>query len=38
MKIVELFNEFVANIQNGKFDFYDIIAAIITLLGLDIIL
>lgn len=36
--IVAMFTQFVENIMASGFDFYDIIAAIITMLGLGIIL
>ncbi len=35
--IVAMFTQFVENIMAPGFDFYDIIAAIITMLGLGII-
>lgn len=35
--IVDLFNQFVENVMAPGFDFYDIIAGIITVLGLSII-
>ena len=36
--IVAMFTQFVENIMAPGFDFYDIIAAVITMLGLGIIL
>ena len=36
--IVAMFNQFVENVMAPGFDFYDIIATIITILGLGIIL
>lgn len=36
--IVAMFTQFVENITAPGFDFYDIIAAVLTMLGLSIIL